>query len=136
MGCYGIGVSRLIAAIIEQNNDENGIIWPVEVSPYQVLILPLDVTQGRVMQPALDIHRKLEQSGITTLLDDRDERAGVKFKDADLIGIPVVITIGPKSLEQGKVEIKKRQGGEALLVEASGAVEAARQLLAQAGGNL
>lgn len=109
MGCYGIGVSRLIAAIIEQNNDANGIIWPWEVSPYKIIILPLDVTHAEVMKTSLDIYRILEDNNIEALFDDRDERAGVKFKDADLIGIPLIITVGKKALKEDKVELKIRR---------------------------
>jgi len=115
MGCYGIGVSRLIAAIIEQNNDANGILWPIEVSPYKVLILPLDITDSQTMETASVIYNDLLDSGIEVLLDDRDERAGVKFKDADLIGIPLIITLGKKSLKDGLVEFKTRLNKETIL---------------------
>jgi prolyl-tRNA synthetase len=108
MGCYGIGVSRLISAVIEQNNDENGIIWPKEVSPYKVIILPLDVTDEKNMQLALDIYNELRRKGIDALLDDRDERAGVKFKDADLLGVPLQVIIGRESQEK-KIELKMRR---------------------------
>ncbi|MFH0790008.1 MAG: proline--tRNA ligase [Candidatus Omnitrophota bacterium] len=117
MGCYGIGVSRLIAAIIEQSNDSNGIIWPMEVSPYKVIILPLDVTNAEIMRISLDIYKTLENNCIETLLDDRDERAGVKFKDADLIGIPIIITIGKETLKQQKIEVKLRKDKQLFLVE-------------------
>lgn len=109
MGCYGIGVSRLIAAIIEQNNDASGIIWPMEVSPYKIIILPLDITHAEVMKTSLDIYRILEDNSIEALFDDRDERAGVKFKDADLIGIPLIITVGKNALKEHKVELKIRR---------------------------
>ena len=115
MGCYGIGVSRLISAIIECNNDKNGIVWPKEVTPYIVIILPLDVTDDSIMKLALDIYNELQKEDIDVLLDDRDERAGVKFKDADLIGIPLTITIGQKAKETGKIEIKKRKDGGVIL---------------------
>jgi len=115
MGCYGIGVSRLISAIIECNNDKNGIVWPKEVTPYKVIILPLDVTDDSIMKLALDIYNELQKEDIDVLLDDRDERAGVKFKDADLIGIPLTITIGQKAKETGKIEIKKRKDGGVIL---------------------
>jgi prolyl-tRNA synthetase len=118
MGCYGIGVSRLIAAIIEQNNDAQGIIWPMEVSPFKVLILPLDITQGKIMQEAMNIYDKLNTSGIDTLLDDRDERAGVKFKDADLVGFPLQVILGKNFLQGGTVELKRRNKKEALSLKA------------------
>ncbi|MFH1191520.1 MAG: proline--tRNA ligase [Candidatus Omnitrophota bacterium] len=109
MGCYGIGVSRLISAIIEQNNDADGIIWPAQVSPFGIIILPLDVTNQKVMQEANSIYRELKGSGLDVLFDDRDERAGVKFKDADLIGIPLSIVIGKKSIEEKNIELRLRK---------------------------
>ncbi|MFH1441240.1 MAG: proline--tRNA ligase [Candidatus Omnitrophota bacterium] len=117
MGCYGIGVSRLIAAIIEQNHDEQGIIWPMEISPYKVIILPLDVTNAQIMDYALEIYKKLEDNCIETIFDDRDERAGVKFKDADLIGIPVIIIIGKNTLKDHKIEIKIRRTKEVIFAD-------------------
>lgn len=109
MGCYGIGVSRMIAAIIEQNNDSDGIIWPKEVSPFQFVVLALDVTDPEIMSLALDVYETLKKENVEVLLDDRDERAGVKFKDADLIGIPYIITVGKKTLKDQKIEIKSRK---------------------------
>jgi prolyl-tRNA synthetase len=117
MGCYGIGVSRLVSAIIEQNNDEFGIIWPREVAPYKVIILPLDVTEAKIMESANNIYQELADNGIEALFDDRDERPGVKFKDAELIGIPAHITIGAKTLALNKVEIKSRKLRQNILVE-------------------
>ena len=117
MGCYGIGVSRLVSAIIEQNNDESGIIWPKEVAPYKVIILPLDVSDSKIMESANSVYRELADNGIEALLDDRDERAGVKFKDAELIGIPAHITIGAKTLAMNKIEIKSRKLRQNILVE-------------------
>lgn len=117
MGCYGIGVSRLIAAIIEQNHDEQGIIWPIEISPYKVIILPLDVTNARIMDYALEIYKKFQDNRVETLLDDRDERSGVKFKDADLIGIPIIITIGKNTLKDRKIEIKIRRTKEVIFAD-------------------
>ncbi len=108
MGCYGIGVSRTMAAAIEQHFDENGIKWPVTIAPFQVHLVPVSVDQLSVAE---DLYHKLNEAGVETLLDDRSERPGVKFKDADLIGIPVRITIGPKGLAQGEVEVKYRQTG-------------------------
>jgi prolyl-tRNA synthetase len=117
MGCYGIGVSRLISAVIEQNNDASGIIWPKEVAPYKITILPLDVNDAKIMESALSIYEELRSNGIEPLFDDRDERAGVKFKDADLIGIPVQITIGQKTLAQNKIEVKARKAKQSTLME-------------------
>ncbi|MFC1512786.1 proline--tRNA ligase, partial [bacterium] len=112
MGCYGIGVSRVVAAAIEQNNDENGIIWTWALAPYHICIVPVDVTNKELMATAVEIYEMLGRNGYEVLLDDRNERAGVKFKDMDLIGIPVRITIGRKFLETGKAEIKSRRTGE------------------------
>ncbi|MDD5019226.1 MAG: proline--tRNA ligase [Candidatus Omnitrophica bacterium] len=111
MGCYGIGVSRLIAAIVEQNHDENGAIWPVEVAPFGVLIVPVNVGDKLIWDKAVALHDRMVQEGLEVLLDDRDERAGVKFKDADLIGVPLRITVGTKWTKEGKLEIKDRRTG-------------------------
>jgi prolyl-tRNA synthetase len=112
MGCYGIGVGRTVAAAIEQNHDENGIIWPVAMAPYHVIITPVNVNDESVKKISEDLYKALLEKGIEVILDDRDERAGVKFKDADLIGIPLRITIGQKSLSNGKIEVKLRRSGE------------------------
>jgi len=112
MGCYGIGIGRTVAACIEQNNDKDGIVWPMPIAPYHVIITPVNVSDEGLSKTAEDIYRKLEERGIEVILDDRDERAGVKFKDADLIGIPLRVTIGARSLAEGKVEIKSRKSGE------------------------
>ncbi len=108
MGCYGIGVSRTMAATIEQHFDENGIKWPVAIAPFHTHLVPVSADQLPVAE---DLYTKLTDAGIEALLDDRSERPGVKFKDADLIGIPIRITIGPKGLAQGEVEVKYRQTG-------------------------
>ena len=109
MCCYGIGVSRLISAIIEQHNDANGIIWPREVAPFQIIILPLDVTNAVIMQEAKELYDQINAAGYSVLLDDRDERAGVKFKDADLIGLPASVVIGKKSIAEKNVEVRVRK---------------------------
>ncbi len=116
MGCYGIGVSRLIAAIIETNNDASGIVWPAQVAPFDVEILPLQVTDEETMTLARDYCTDLERRGFSVLVDDRDESAGRKFNDADLIGIPYRLTIGKRTLKEGKVEIKNRRSGETRIV--------------------
>lgn len=108
MGCYGIGISRTMAAAIEQNNDENGIIWPIPIAPFHVIIVPVNAKKEDQMETALSLYSELQERGLEVLLDDRDERAGVKFKDADLIGIPVRITVGPKALQENQIEVKKR----------------------------
>ena len=111
MGCYGIGVSRLIAAIIEQNNDENGIIWPKEVAPYLVHLVCLDMKKEVQKETVEKIYNKLLEEKIEVLYDDRIERPGVKFNDADLIGLPIQIIVGRKA-DEGIVEIKVRKTGE------------------------
>lgn len=108
MGCYGIGIGRTVAAAIEQHNDENGIIWPMPIAPFQVTILPLQVYQTEVMEAAEKLYRELTDNGIEVLIDDRDERAGVKFNDADLLGIPIRLTIGSRGIKEGIVELKIR----------------------------
>jgi prolyl-tRNA synthetase len=109
MGCYGIGVSRLIPAVIEQNHDDDGIIWPREVAPYDILITPVNVSDAAVLEKAKALHDALEASGYEVLLDDRDERAGVKFKDADLLGIPARVTVGNKWKKEQKLEVMCRR---------------------------
>lgn len=112
MGCYGIGVSRLIQTIVAQNYDANGIIWPDEVTPYQASILPLDVNDARIMQEAKALLAELEKCSIEALFDDRDERPGVKFKDADLLGFPLQVIIGKEFLKNGVMELKTRRTGD------------------------
>ncbi len=119
MGCYGIGVSRLVAASIEQNNDKNGIIWPRNIAPYEIYILPTDWTNETIRNFAEDLYAKLLKRGYEVLLDDRDERAGVKFMDADLLGIPLRITIGNKFIKSGIVEIKNRRRGDTLEIDSN-----------------
>ncbi len=115
MGCYGIGVSRLVSAIIAQNHDKDGIVWPKEISPYQVVILPLDTTDRKIMGKAVEVYKELEQGGIEVLFDDRDERAGVKFKDADLLGISLQIIIGRESLKKNTLELKIRRNQKKII---------------------
>ena len=131
MGCYGIGVGRTLAAVIEQHNDANGIIWPISVAPYQVIVVPTNSTDETINAMASDIHDKLQEAGAEVLLDDRDERPGVKFMDADLIGIPIRITVGRKATE-GIVEFKMRSGGEVVEITPEGAIAKALGLVAGA----
>jgi len=126
MGSYGIGVNRLMAAIIEQNNDENGIIWPVSIAPYHVVIIPVNATIEEQMKTAERIYSELQSAGVEVILDDRNERAGVKFKDADLIGIPIRITVGKKA-EEGIVEYKLRKSSEVKELKIEDAIAQARQ---------
>lgn len=122
MGCYGIGIGRTAAAAIEQNHDERGIVWPLPIAPFHVEVIPLSIKDD-VTEMARKIHDDLEAKGIEVLLDDRDARAGVKFADADLIGIPLRIVVGEKGLAEGKVEFKKRVGGDAVKMSPEDAVK-------------
>lgn len=123
MGCYGIGVTRTLQAVIEQSNDKDGILWPLSVAPYAVCITPLNVEAGsEAMKVAEKIYADLAARGVEAILDDRDERPGVKFKDADLVGFPIRVGIGEKSLAKGEIEIKPR-GGSVTAVKVSEAVE-------------
>ncbi len=126
MGCYGIGVTRTLQAVIEQSNDKDGIVWPVNVAPFTVCITPLSVApDSAVMKHAETIYAELLARGVDVILDDRDERPGVKFKDADLVGFPIRIGIGEKSLAKGEVEIKLRGGA----LEAAKPEEAVEKVL-------
>ena len=117
MGCYGIGINRIIAGLIETNHDDSGILWPVALAPYEVLIDPLKVTDEETMAAANKLHDDLQAAGVDVLLDDRDVRAGVKFNDADLIGIPLRIVIGPRGLQEGKIEVKWRWEKDAEMLD-------------------
>jgi prolyl-tRNA synthetase len=128
MGCYGIGVTRTLQAIIEQGNDKDGVIWPLSVAPYQVCITPLAVApESEAMKVAEKFYAELTAQGVDVILDDRDERPGVKFKDADLVGFPIRIALGEKSLLKGEVEIKPRTGA-VQFVKIDEAVKAVLQL--------
>ena len=130
MGCYGIGVTRTLQAIIEQGNDKDGVIWPLSVAPYQVCITPLAVApESEAMKFAEKFYAELTAKGIDVILDDRDERPGVKFKDADLAGFPIRIALGEKSLAKGEIEIKPRNGA-IQFVKTENAVETVAALIA------
>lgn len=128
MGCYGIGVSRTLAAAVEQSHDENGIIWPMPLAPFTVQIVPTKMKDDAVREAADALYEELCAGGVEVLLDDRDERPGVKFKDADLMGTPLRVTIGPRGLEKGIVEVRARAGGETdeLPIETAGSAIADR----------
>jgi prolyl-tRNA synthetase len=129
MGCYGIGVTRTLQAVIEQSNDKDGIIWPLSVAPYQVCITPLAVAlESEAMKLAEKIYAELSAKNVDVILDDRHERPGVKFKDSELVGFPIRVGIGEKSLAKGEVEIKPRSGA-LQSVKIEGAVEAVMKLL-------
>ncbi len=133
MGCYGIGVSRLVATAVEQNYDADGIQWPMAIAPFHVMLTPI----GKEPEPrelAEKLHDELEARGVEVLLDDRDERPGVKFKDADLIGIPLRLTIGKRGLAEGKLELKARTASEVEMIAVEGAADLVRDRVRAAGG--
>ena len=129
MGCYGIGVSRTMAAAIEQNNDENGIIWPAAIAPFQAVVIPVSNKDAKQIELAEQFYQELNQVGVETILDDRAERPGVKFKDADLIGYPLRIVVGGKAVEEGVVEVRQRRSGTTELIPVPQVVEQIKQLL-------
>ena len=108
MGCYGIGIERCMAAVVEQNNDEKGIIWPYEIAPFKVAIVVVNIEDEKQIDAANYLYNELRSNKISTILDDRDVRLGVKFNDMDLIGIPIRITIGNK-INEGLVDVKERK---------------------------
>jgi prolyl-tRNA synthetase len=129
MGCYGIGVSRLVAAAIEQNHDANGMIWPFSIAPFQVLIVSINYKDDSIRELSDKLYHDLQRRQLEVLLDDRDERPGVKFKDADLVGIPLRINIGAKGLEKGCVELRWRRDGKTEEVTVGGAAEKVQSLV-------
>ena len=129
MGCYGIGLGRLLAAAIEQNHDDKGIIWPLPVAPYHIYLCPLYREGSRVAEVAENLYAELEAAGLEVLFDDRNESPGIKFNDADLLGIPIRVTISPRTLEKDAVEIKQRSEKEARLVPLEGVAEKLQELV-------
>ncbi len=123
MGTYGIGVTRTMAAAIEQNHDDGGICWPVAIAPYEALVVPVKMADAATCAAAESVYEALVAAGVDVLIDDRDERAGVKFNDADLIGVPYRITLGPRGVAKGMAEVKQRRGGETVEVEIARAAE-------------
>jgi prolyl-tRNA synthetase len=128
MGCYGIGVGRTAAAAVEQHHDADGIVWPLPIAPLQVMVIPVNIHDSRLWETAQSLHDALETAGVEVLLDDRDERPGVKFKDADLIGLPLRVTIG-KALAQGQVELMARRARRTTMVQVAEVVPRLRQIL-------
>lgn len=122
MGCYGIGVTRTAAAAVEKYHDDFGIIWPLEIAPYHVVVVPVNTNDEEQVKLAEEIYQKLLDAGVETVLDDRNDRAGVKFKDADLIGYPFRITVG-KTISEGLVEFKQRKDTELLKLSPDEAVK-------------
>jgi prolyl-tRNA synthetase len=129
MGCYGIGISRIVAAVVEQHHDEFGIVWPRSLAPFQVVIVVANADDEAVSGVATRIHDELTSSGVTVLLDDRGVAAGVKFKDADLIGYPVQVVVGKRGLAAGTIDLKLRATGERSQAPQADAVAEIRALL-------
>ena len=123
MGCYGIGVNRILAATIEASHDKDGIIWPKSIAPYEIVIMPLNVGNEDLRKFSEELYAEAEKCGLDVILDDRKERAGVKFKDADLIGFPTQVIIGDKNFEKGKIELKKRKDKSSQLVDKKDIIE-------------
>ena len=132
MGCYGIGVGRTMAAAIEQNHDENGIVWPIPLAPFKATVIPLNTNHEGIMEVAEKLYKELTELGIETLLDDREDRAGAKFKDADLLGIPIHLIIGERGLKEGKVELKLRAGGEKEMVPVDATAARVKAIIVEA----
>ena len=128
MGCYGIGINRTMAAIIEQNHDKDGIIWPVSVAPYHVIVIPVNYAQEDQMKASEKIYNELKAAGIEAILDDRKERPGVKFKDADLIGIPIRITVGRK-IGENIVEFKMRDSSDVMELDVKEAIDLVKKVI-------
>ncbi|NQU94972.1 MAG: proline--tRNA ligase [Candidatus Omnitrophica bacterium] len=123
MGCYGIGVNRILAASIEVSHDKDGMIWPKSIAPYEIVIMPLNVGNEKVRKFSEDLYENAKKCGLDVIIDDRNERAGVKFKDADLIGFPIQLIIGDKNFEKGKLELKKRKDKSSQLVDKKDIIE-------------
>ena len=132
MGCYGIGINRIVAAAVEAGHDGNGIIWPLSLAPYHVEVIPLQVQNAAVIEQSLALEKSLTEAGLDVLVDDRDQRPGFKFKDADLIGIPLRVVVGERGLKEGTVEIKWRAQAEAKLIPAASAASAILAEIAEA----
>jgi prolyl-tRNA synthetase len=122
MGCYGIGITRILAAAVEQHHDDSGIVWPMSLAPYHVIVLPMQMKNAEVVEAANKIYGDLRAAGVEVILDDRDLRPGVKFKDADLLGIPLRITIGPRGLQTDEVELRRRGTKEDFMVKVADVV--------------
>jgi prolyl-tRNA synthetase len=129
MGCYGLGISRTVAAIIEQHNDEDGITWPASVAPFAVEILAVNMRSDACRTQAEELYAELRSRGAEVLFDDRDESPGSKFKDADLVGLPLRITVGDRGLKRGVVEARVRRTGEQTDLPTDGAVESIMRML-------
>ncbi|MFC2149413.1 proline--tRNA ligase, partial [Candidatus Auribacterota bacterium] len=129
MGCYGIGITRTVAAIIEQNHDDHGIIWSMSVAPYEVIVVPISSKDEKITSVANALYEQLVNERIDVVIDDRPDSPGVKFKDADLMGFPIKLIIGPKNLKEGKAEIKLRKDGTSIVVDLDQAVPKIKELI-------
>ena len=130
MGCYGIGITRIVASAIEQNHDDKGIIWPAAMTPFDVAIVPLGMDKSERVQAATEeLYHACERAGLSAFLDDRAERPGVKFAEMELLGMPVRVTIGERSLAEGKLEITQRRTGETEMIPPEQALERIHRLL-------
>ena len=136
MGSYGIGVERILAGAVELHHDQDGIRFPLGIAPFHVALLPLQMQDAAVREAAEKIYKDLQTAGVEVLLDDRDERAGVKFKDADLIGLPLRIAVGKKGLAEGKVEWKPRGAAQVELVPLAEVAARAQAAVREGGGKL
>ena len=130
MGSYGIGIERAMAAIVERNHDDAGIVWPIPVAPFEVVITVIQPKHDESMTLAASVYDDLRAMEVDVVLDDRDSRAGVKFADAELVGIPVRLTIGPKGIEAGELELVGRASGAKSGVAPDAAVAAVQEMLA------
>ncbi len=136
MGCYGLGVSRTMAAAVEQNHDDKGIIWPLPLAPYEVVLVLLNSDKEDVVEAAEELYGKLTEAGIDVLFDDRPERPGVDFNDMDLIGFPVRIVVGKRGLESGEVELSLRRDGERRSTPIAELVPTVKALLEELRGEI
>ncbi|MEK6224616.1 MAG: proline--tRNA ligase [Thermodesulfobacteriales bacterium] len=130
MGCYGIGIGRMVAAAIEQNHDENGIIFPKSLAPFQVTVLPLKIKDEKILAESERIYSELIEAGYEAIIDDRDVGPGFKFKDAELIGIPIIVAVGPRTIKEGEAEVKVRKTGDSRNIKLKAVVEEVSELLA------
>ena len=136
MGCYGIGINRILASLIETSYDKDGIVWPASLSPAEVVVIPVKMNDEEISSTAEEIYRELAGAGVDVIIDDRDKSPGMKFKDADLVGFPVQIVIGKKSLAEKKVEIVQRKGKISDLVDRSGFIARVQKILTDKGEDL
>ena len=134
MGCYGIGVGRILLAAVERFHDDRGIVWPAALAPYSVIVTPIR-NEGEMAEVAARLHDELTAAGVDVLLDDRDERPGVKFADADLIGVPLRVTVGDRGLKDGQVELKRRGETDPEMIALDGAAEVVRAAVSGPGGD-